>query len=157
VEARWKRIGSAAADGVATEAPENEVRVVRLKNSWMHRAGVACAVAAVGLVVGAGVAGAADGAVTTANGSGYADWVENGDTLTVCDRAGDDKGVRAYIYRPNAGDPANGTVLIKGDDPNATDGCRTYAKNIDESIVISIKVCNYQGASITNCVYKRLR
>lgn len=127
--------------------------------SWMRRAGIAFAAAAVGVVISVGSASAADGGVYTPNRNGYADWIESGDTLTVCDRVSDGKGVRAYIYRPNAGDPANGTVLLKGDDPKTTDGdgCHSYSKNIDESIVISLKVCNFQGSSITNCAYVRLR
>ncbi|MEO6087522.1 MAG: hypothetical protein ABIQ18_30870 [Umezawaea sp.] len=128
-----------------------------MKNSWMRRAGIAFTAAAVGVAISAGSASASDGSVFTSNLSGHATWVENGDTLTVCDEFGDNMGVRGYIYRPNAGDPANGTVLLKGDDPSTTDGCASYSKNIDESIVISIKVCNYQGASITKCQYARLR
>jgi hypothetical protein len=120
----------------------------------MRRAGVAVAVAAVGVVVNAGLASAADGGVS--NGSGGALWVENGDTLTVCDTLGDNKGVRGYIYRPNAGDPANGTVLIKASDPSNDGNCVSVSTNISETIAISIKVCNYQGASITNCVYGRI-
>ncbi|MEO6084139.1 MAG: hypothetical protein ABIQ18_13660 [Umezawaea sp.] len=121
----------------------------------MHRVGIAFAAAAVGVVVSAGVASAADG--TVSNGSGRADWYEHADTLSVCDNKGDGRGVRGYIYRPNAGDPANGTVLIKASDPSDDGNCVSVSENIDESIAISIKVCNYQGASITNCVYKRLR
>jgi hypothetical protein len=123
----------------------------------MHRAGVAFAAAAVGVVVNAGVASAGDGSVWVGDNSGYATWVENGDTLTVCDMKGDGWGVRGYIYRPYAGDPANGTVLIKASDPSYNGECVAVSENIDESIAISIKVCNYKGSSLIYCEHKRLR
>ena len=128
-----------------------------MKNSWMSRAGAVFAAAAVGIVVSAGVASAANGSVSVADNSGYASWLENGDTLTVCDSKADGWGVRGYIYRPYSGDPANGTVLIKASDPSSDGNCVALSDNIDESIAISIKVCNYKGDSIIYCQHKRLR
>ena len=125
----------------------------------MHRAGVAVAVAAVGVVINAGIASAADGYVYTADNSGYADWIENGDTLTVCDRVADSWGTRAYIYVPDSPGSANGTVLIKGDDPKTTDGdgCHSFAKDISETTRLSLKVCNFKASAIANCRHTSLR
>ncbi len=123
----------------------------------MRRAGVAFAAAAVGVVVNAGIASAGDGGVYVSDNSGYATWVENGDTLTVCDDKADGWGVRGYIYRPYAGDPANGTVLIKASDPSYNGECVSVSKNVDESVAISIKVCNYRDTNIIFCEYARLR
>ncbi|MCG8925036.1 hypothetical protein [Lentzea sp. CC55] len=123
----------------------------------MSRAGVTVAAAAAALLVSAGVASAGDGGVSVADNSGYADWIENGDTLTVCDQRADGWGVRGYIYRPYAGDPANGTVLIKASDPSYNGECVSVSENIDESVAISIKVCNYKDSSIIYCQHKRLR
>lgn len=128
-----------------------------MKNSWVRRAGVVVAVAAVGVVVNAGIASAANGSVSVSDNSGYASWLENGDTLTVCDSKADGWGVRGYIYRPYNADPANGTVLIKLSDPSSDGKCEAVSKNIDESIAISIKVCNYKGDSLIFCEHKRLR
>ena len=122
MEAGWKRGGGRCGH----RCTGSEAREIRVNISWMRRAGIAFAAAAVGVVISVGSASAADGGLFTANGSGHAKWTENGDTLEVCDDYPDNKGVRAYIYRPNAGDPANGTVLIKGDDPKTSDGCCVY-------------------------------
>lgn len=123
----------------------------------MGRAGIAVAAAAMAVVVNTGVASAADGYVAVTDGSGHAYWVENGDTLYVCDDRPDNWGVRGYVYRPYAGDPKNGEVLIKDNDPSYDGNCSSLSKNIDESISISLKVCNYQGASVIFCEYTRLR
>lgn len=128
-----------------------------MRSTWKRRAGTVLAAAAAGVMVTAGAANAADGGVWVADRSGYATWVENGDTLKVCDEAGDGWGVRGYIYRPYAGDPGNGTVLIKANDPSYNGECFALSKDIDETIPISIKVCNYQGASIIYCQYASLR
>ena len=123
----------------------------------MRRAGAAFAVAAVGVVLNAGIASAGDGVVWVSDSSGWATWTENGDSLQVCDMKGDGWGVRGYIYRPYTGDPANGTVLIKASDPSYDEQCVAVSKNVDESVAISIKVCNYKGDSIIFCEHKRLR
>lgn len=128
-----------------------------MKISLVSRAGGVFAAAAMGLVLSAGVASAANGSVSVSDNSGYASWLENGDTLTVCDSKADGWGVRGYIYRPYSGDPANGTVLIKLSDPSSDGNCEAVSQNIDESIAISIKVCNYKGSSIIYCEHKRLR
>ncbi|MFD6419840.1 hypothetical protein [Streptomyces sp. NPDC060194] len=88
----------------------------------------------------------ADAAVGISDGSGYATWTENGDTLTVCDTASDGWGVRGYIYRPYAGNPGNGDVLIKAS--SGGNGCVAVSKDIAENIAISIKVVNYKGDEI---------
>lgn len=128
-----------------------------MKISLVSRAGGVFAAAAMGVVLSAGVASAANGSVSVSDNSGYASWLENGDTLTVCDSKADGWGVRGYIYRPYSGDPANGTVLIKVSDPSSDGKCEAVSENIDESIAISIKVCNYKGSSIIFCEHKRLR
>jgi hypothetical protein len=128
-----------------------------LKISLVSRAGGVFAAAAMGVVLSAGIASAANGSVSVSDNSGYASWLENGDTLTVCDSKADGWGVRGYIYRPYSGDPANGTVLIKLSDPSSDGNCEAVSENIDESIAISIKVCNYKGSSIIFCEHKRLR
>jgi hypothetical protein len=71
----------------------------------------------------------------------------------VCDWEADGAGVRGYIYRPNTGDRENGTVLIKASDGNATNGCVSVSKDIDEHINIAIKVCLYSGSWVGNCQY----
>ncbi len=103
---------------------------------------------------------AADTSVTTAYPAefhGWAGWAENGDTLTVCDGEADGWGTRGYIYVPNQPNPANGTVLIKGNDPNSSDGCYSYSENISETTALSIKVCLYHGATVSYCDYRRIR
>lgn len=111
------------------------------------------------VLLATGVA-AADPLVWTWNSdtpyAGSAQWTENGDTLEVCDRAADGAGVRGYIYRPNSGDHENGTVLIKASDGNATNGCVTASKDIDENITIAMKVCLYRGSAVFNCDYRVL-
>ncbi|MEO6089178.1 MAG: hypothetical protein ABIQ18_39305 [Umezawaea sp.] len=128
-----------------------------MKNSWMRRAGIAFTAAAVGVVVSAGGASAANGRVSTSYNSGTAAWVESSDTLTVCDNIADGWGVRGYIYRPYIGDPGNGRVLFKLNDPSSNGACVSASNNIDESISISIKVCNYQGSDVLFCEYTNLR
>lgn len=90
---------------------------------------------------------------TTSDGwyAGSATWTENGDSLQVCDERADGYGVRGYIYLPNAGDHANGTVLIKASDPSYDPNCVTVSKNISETVTIAIKVCLYKGASVGRC------
>lgn len=88
---------------------------------------------------------------------GSAGWTENGDTLTVCDNVGDGWGTRGYIYVPDQPNPANGTVLIKGDDPKVSDGCHSFSKNISETTALSIKVCLYHGDTVDFCDYRRIR
>jgi hypothetical protein len=118
----------------------------------------------VGLTVGVTVAvvllpsvpAFADDALPTVSGNGYGYWTENGDKLAAQDLYEDGSGTRAYIYRPNAGDPSGGTVLIK---VSASDGGGTVSGsvNISETIKISLKVCNYSGAAISNCQFKSLK
>ena len=110
------------------------------------------AVAAGFVLLGAGAA-YADASITSVNDRGLAVWTENGDTLTVCDLVGDGLGARGYIYTPTPGDPANGTVLIKASDGNATDGCVSVSKNISETSTIGIKICSYAGSVVNNCRY----
>jgi hypothetical protein len=114
------------------------------------------AAAAAGVMVTAGTAHADDAGVAVADNSGRAIWIENGDTLRVCDDEPDGWGVRGYIYRPNSGDPANGTVLIKESDPKYDSECFAVSVDVDETIALSIKVCNYKGASIILCAYKAI-
>ncbi len=130
---------------------------VRLRSPWKRRVGTVLGAAAAGVVATAGGAYASDGRVDVADLSGYATWVENGDTLKVCDQRGDGWGVRGYVYRPYAGDPANGSVLIKKNDPSYDGECASVSQNIDESVAISLKVCNYQGSVVLLCQYTRLR
>lgn len=118
------------------------------------------AMASTTVLLAAGAAHAADTWVYTASPAeyhGYASWTEDGDTLTVCDKNADGWGTRGYIYVPNQPNPANGTVLIKGNDPNATDGCYSYSENISETTALSIKVCLYSGALVGYCDYRRIR
>jgi hypothetical protein len=114
------------------------------------------AAAAAGVMVTAGTAHASDAGLYVLDGSGHATWTENGDTLQVCDDEADGWGVRGYIYVPNSGDPANGTVLIKASDPKFDSECKSVSVNLDESIDLSIKVCNYQGDSIILCAYESI-
>jgi hypothetical protein len=107
-------------------------------------------------MVTAGTAYANDATVDVLDDSGHATWIENGDTLFVCDDAADGWGVRGYIYEPNAGDPANGTVLIKASDGKYDNECASVSVNVDESIRLSIKVCNYKGASVILCGYRSI-
>lgn len=88
--------------------------------------------------------------------AGSALWTENGDTLSVCDRAADGGGTRGYIFQPTDTN-GNGTVLIKASDSNSTDGCVSVAKNISETISIGIKVCLYQGDWVGNCDWALIR
>jgi hypothetical protein len=111
------------------------------------------ATAAAGVLLISGTAFANDAAVDVLDNSGFATWTENGDTLRVCDTEPDGWGVRGYIYRPDSGDPENGTVLIKASDGQYDTDCASAAMNVDESIRLSIKVCNYKGASIVLCDY----
>jgi hypothetical protein len=120
----------------------------------------ALTMAATAALLATGTAQAADTSVYTswpAEGYGSAHWAENGDTLTVCDNAADGWGTRAYIYVPNQPNPANGTVLIKGNDPKSSDGCYAYSENISETTALSIKVCLYKGSTVDFCDYRRIR
>jgi hypothetical protein len=111
------------------------------------------ATAAAGVLLISGTAYASDAYVYVLDDSGWASWTENGDTLRVCDAEPDGWGVRGYIYRPNSGDPENGTVLIKASDGQYDNDCASVSVNVDESIRLSIKVCNYKGDSIVLCDY----
>lgn len=82
---------------------------------------------------------------------GSADWVENGDTLVVCDERPDGWGIRGYVYQPNPGDPYNGTVLIKASDPKDDGVCAWVSKDLSETMTIALKVCAYKGARIEYC------
>ncbi|MFJ2832655.1 hypothetical protein ACIPC1_34755 [Streptomyces sp. NPDC087263] len=118
----------------------------------------ALALAAASILIGGGTSYAADGGVYTVGSGGWAGWTESGDTLQVCDISSDGYGVRGYIYTPNSSsDPGNGTVLIKGNDPSNDGDCATFAKDLSESIHISIKVCQYAGDVVTACRYGTLR
>lgn len=103
-----------------------------------------------------GTASASDTSLSTPDHAGAASWTENGDTLRICDNDPDGWGVRAYVYRPNAADPWNGTVLIKGNDPKFDNDCTAVSEDVDEYIRLSIKVCLYKGASIKNCSYRSI-
>ena len=109
------------------------------------------AAAAAGVMVTAGSAYANDAYVEVLDGSGSAFWVENGDTLRVCDSEADGWGVRGYIYVPDFAGSADGAVMIKASDPSAADGCVSVSKDLPEQIDLSIKVCNYKGDSIVLC------
>ena len=121
------------------------------------------ALAAAGIVAGTGTSYAgtvtpqSDGGVYTTTGGGYASWTENGDTLSVCDIAGDGHGVRGYIYEPSSAGSSGGHVLIMGNDPESTDGCHAFYKNISETVAISLKVCEYQGTVVNDCDWVELR
>ena len=120
----------------------------------------ALATTATAVLLATGTAQAADAWVETpwpAQGHGTASWTENGDTLKVCDIEADGYGTRAYIYGPNQPNPANGTVLIKGNDPKSSDGCYTYSENISETTALSIKVCLYAGDFVGYCDHRRIR
>jgi hypothetical protein len=114
------------------------------------------ATAAAGVLLISGTAYANDAGVYVLDDSGWAGWTENGDNLQVCDLEPDGWGVRGYIYQPNSGDPENGTVLMKASDGQYDDDCASVSVNVDESIRLSIKVCNYKGASIVLCGYKAI-
>jgi len=114
------------------------------------------AAAAAGVLVTAGTAYANDATVYVLDDSGYAYWIENGDTLTVCDREPDGWGVRGYIYVPDAPGSADGAVMIKASDPKYDTDCYSASVNVDESIRLSIKVCNYKGASVVLCDYRSI-
>ncbi|MEU8762872.1 hypothetical protein [Streptomyces sp. NPDC048659] len=107
------------------------------------------------LLATAGTAQAADTRIDLLNGSGYAEWTENGDTLTVRDTRSDGRGVRAYIYRPYAGGPGNGDVLIKAS--SGGNGCVAVREDISETIRINIKVVNSQGSDIINPNWRVIR
>ncbi|MEH1165387.1 hypothetical protein V6V47_08365 [Micromonospora sp. CPCC 205539] len=124
--------------------------------AWRHRITAVVATATAGVLLTAGAAQAAS-PIWLSDGSGVANWTEDGDRLTVCDQAADGWGVRGYIYRPNAGDPANGTVLIKVSDPSSNSDCASASADISESIAINIKVCNYAGDVVTYCRYTSAR
>ena len=128
----------------------------------LRRTFTALAMTATAILLATSTAQAADVLVNTAwpyEGRGSALWTENGDLLIVCDNWSDGWGARGYIYVPKAGDPENGTVLIKGDDPkhSETDGCRSYSKNISETTALSIKVCLYHGTEVKYCDYRSIR
>ena len=107
--------------------------------------------AAAGVMVTAGTAYANDASVGMFDGSGRATWIETGDTLIVCDKAPDGWGVRGYIYVPESEGSADGTVLIKASDPKYDTDCVSASVDLDEHIDLSIKVCNYKGASVILC------
>jgi hypothetical protein len=98
-------------------------------------------------------ASASDAGYYNSDSTGYASWVENGDTLTVCDLSADGWGVRGYVYEPYAGNEEDGTVLIKADDPSDDGDCTSVSKNISETVTIWLKVCNYAGASVVACYW----
>ena len=118
---------------------------------------MAAGVAAAGLLMVAASANADDtGRLNTAapdGYGGYAYWTENGDKVTACDTESEGWGVRAYIYTPYAGDPENGTVLIKVNAPSAASGCASSSVNISETANISLKVCEYAGSWVGYCNY----
>lgn len=87
---------------------------------------------------------------------GDATWTENGDTLKVCDDRADGYGIRAYIYVPYTGDEGNGTVLVKVSDPSYDGSCVSTTKNISETTQISLKVCQYAGATIGECTWEQV-
>jgi len=126
-----------------------EVRLTR--GVWKRRAGVVLAAAAAGVMVTTGTAYANDAYVEVLDGSGNAVWIENGDTLSVCDTKPDGWGVRGYIYVPDAPGSADGAVMIKASDPSADGDCVAASMNVPEQIDLSMKVCNYKGASIIFC------
>jgi hypothetical protein len=124
--------------------------------SWKRRVGIVFAAAAAGVLLTAGTAHA-NATVWVLDSSGFANWTENGDTLTVCDQSPDGWGVRGYIYRPYVGDVGNGTVLMKASDPQYDVDCAYVSVDIPESVSIYIKVCNYKGASIIYCQWTNAR
>ena len=112
------------------------------------------AAAAAGVMVTAGTAYANDAFVSVLDGSGNAAWIENGDTLSVCDSKADGWGVRGYIYVPDFDGSADGAVMIKVNDPSAAGDCVSASMDLPEQINLSIKVCNYKGDSIILCNHK---
>jgi hypothetical protein len=140
----------------ATDVPMEGIALIRM--TWRRRVTTVLATAAATVLVTAGAAHAYDATVHVLDDSGHADWHDIGDELTVCDDRADGWGVRGYIYRPNPGDPGNGTVLMKVSDPQYDENynCEGVSVNISETISISIKVCNYKGATITLCDYKAI-
>lgn len=122
-----------------------------ITTDWCGRAATVFAAATAGVLLTAGAAHASDAGVSVLDDSGYAIWTEDGDNLQVCDRAADGWGVRGYIYVPTTEGSANGTVLIKASDPKYDTDCASVSVNLDEHIDLSIKVCNYKGASIVLC------
>lgn len=127
------------------------------KRHLKHKLITMIGLVAAGVLASSGTAQAADAGLYTATGGGWAGWTENGDTMTVCDLSSDGYGVRGYIYTPYSGNPGNGTVLIKGNDPSNDGNCATFAKNLSESAPISIKVCQYAGDVVRDCAYARIR
>lgn len=127
------------------------------KRRMTHKLITVAGLVAAGVLASTGTSQAADAGVYTTTGGGWAGWTENGDTMTVCDISSDGYGVRGYIYTPYAGDPANGTVLIKGNDASNDGNCATFAENLSETRSISIKVCQYAGDVVKSCAYTRIR
>ena len=123
---------------------------------WRGRTAAVFAAATAGVLLTAGVAHADDDGVSVLDDSGYAIWTEVGDNLQVCDRAADGWGVRGYIYVPTTTGSANGTVMIKASDPKFDTECASVSVDLDEHIDLSIKVCNYKGASIVLCNWESI-
>lgn len=115
--------------------------------------------AAAGFVLlSAGAAYAHDQLVTSWNNGyerGYAKWTENGDSLLVCDEMADGWGIRGYIFKPTD-IYGNGTVILKVNDSNSTDGCVSVSKNVDETTPLGIKVCTYAGSEVSNCDWEQI-
>ena len=61
--------------------------------------------------------------------------------------------MRGYIYDPNLNDHENGTVLIKVNDSSSDGNCASTSRNINETMVIGIKVCQYKGDWVGSCHY----
>ncbi|WKK26295.1 hypothetical protein QZH56_12270 [Streptomyces olivoreticuli] len=95
--------------------------------------------------------------VYTTDYAGHASWDDGARKLTVCDDKADGWGTRAYVYRPNSGDPGNGTVLLKVNDPNASGPCQHGYLASNPGGHISLKVCSYQGARVEDCDWKKIR
>lgn len=124
------------------------------KSTWKRSAATVLAATAASVLMVSGTAHANDIGIYVGNRSGWASWTENGDSLQVCDDRPDGWGVRGYIYEPNGrNDPGNGTVRLKASDPKSDGNCVAVSVDVNERITLSIKVCNYKGASIANCAY----
>lgn len=152
----WQASGKPGVPPCGSIFPDHRKEVSLTTSTWNRRAGTVLAAAAAGVLLVSGTAYASDTSVSVADGSGWASWTENGDSLRVCDTEPDGWGVRGYIYRPNSGDPANGTVLMKASDPKYDDDCVAVSVNVDETIRLSIKVCNYKDSSVTLCGYRAI-
>ncbi|MFE6691869.1 hypothetical protein ACFVFQ_36045 [Streptomyces sp. NPDC057743] len=122
-----------------------------------YKVPAALALAGIGLVGMAQTATANDLTVYTHDNSGHAKWFEAKHEIGVCDDKADGWGTRGYIYRPKHGDPGNGTVLLKVNDPSAKGHCGWGRLPQSPAGHLNIKVCSYKGAKIEDCTWAPIR